>query len=264
MYFFEPCANQNADILILVNGLFADYKSYDPFVFYLKDHFHILRFNCLGQDLISSDQCSGNVISLNAQVEHLKNILLKFENDFSTFRKKYKIFGLSNGGRIALKFATKFPEKISQLILMNTYSNPSPLLKMKLNSWLSAHKMGGPVFRFEVTAPWIWGESFYNQKSDLILKHKVEIEKNQHSSLSIEVEGLILGALEVDEFDFSMINCRVDIFSCEEDLLTPINYHEQLKKNILNSKLHIIKNVGHAGVIENPMLAKEILKISSI
>lgn len=81
------------------------------------------------------------------------------------------ILGLGNGGRIALEYARLFSDTTA-VVACNTYDKPTPLLKAKLGSWLRAQEESGPLHRFEIAMPWVWGESAFGQNEELIMSYR--------------------------------------------------------------------------------------------
>jgi 3-oxoadipate enol-lactonase len=159
------------------------------------------------------------------------------------------LVGLSNGGRIALEFARRFnhaEKKIRAVVACDTYDNPSPLLKAKLRSWLWAHEESGPLHRFDIATPWIWGEETFKEKEELIMSYR------EKAGLVLDhvVKNLILGALETD-IAIGEIDCPVLLIAGTEDLLTPVFYHEEMQKKLKHGELVKVK-AGHASLIERP------------
>jgi 3-oxoadipate enol-lactonase len=223
-----------------VNGLFADLTSFDGASFYLKDQFEILRYDCRGQGKSPKPDI---VYTLEDHVLDLQELLIKLD------KKNIILIGLSNGGRIALEYASRLP--VHAVVACDTYDVISPLLKAKLGSWLRAHEESGPLHRFDIATPWIWGEETFANKSELILSYR------DQAGLTLDhvVKNLILGALET-EIDVSLIKCPVLLIAGNEDLLTPVFYHEKMFSKLKNGKIKVVQS-GHASLIEKPMIMKE-------
>jgi 3-oxoadipate enol-lactonase len=159
--------------------------------------------------------------------------------------------GLSNGGRIAMEFSVRHPDKVKALVAMDTYDEPTPLLKAKLNSWKVAHEVGGPLHRFDIATPWIWGEEVFNSKHELLLSYR-----EKASTLRPHVvKALIDGALQTT-IDITKINTPTLLVVGEEDLLTPPFNHQKMVKKIPHGKLVIVPG-GHASVIERPNIMEK-------
>lgn len=231
-------ARESDPTIVLVNGLFADLTSYDGAAFYLKSKFQILRYDCRGQGLSPKPN---SVYTLLDHVLDLHDLLEKLEivNPI--------LVGLSNGGRIVLEYARRF-KNVRAVVACDTYDKPTPLLKAKLRSWLLAHEESGPLHRFDIATPWIWGEETFREKEELILSYR------DRAGLTLDhvVKNLILGALETD-IEISEIECPVLLIAGEEDLLTPVFYHQAMLKKLKQGEMITVKS-GHASLLENPMI----------
>jgi 3-oxoadipate enol-lactonase len=231
--------------LVLINGLFASLESWGASVDCLTPHFRVLRYDGRGQGL-GPRPLSG--YDLNALTSDLVAIL-----DDNSIEEAF-LLGLSNGGRIALKFATLFPDRVLGISASDTYASVSPLLNMKLLSWLEANRVGGPALRFKVATPWIWGETIVKEKPDLLefYRERAGLEKMH------VIEGLIKGAMEEESIDLSLVKCPVLLSVGEEDLLTPPFSHKSMAEEIKDCALKIVKG-GHASLLENPESIEEVI-----
>jgi 3-oxoadipate enol-lactonase len=162
--------------------------------------------------------------------------------------------GLSNGARIAMECARRFPEEVSAVVACDCFDIATPMIKAKLGSWLKAHEVGGALHRFDMATPWIWGEDIFNEKSDLFLSYR----EKAASLPSHVVSGLLLGAMQTD-IDISEINCPMLFVAGKEDLLTPPFNHEKMALKARNAEFKMSEG-GHAGLIERPtIMEKQIL-----
>lgn len=254
---FEQHSDSSRPVLLLINGLLADYTSYDSLAFLARESFHVLRYNTCGQELVSnSDLLADKVYSLLDHVNFLIKVL-----EHHQIRSSIYLCGLSNGGRIALKFAELYPDRVLKVAAFDTYDQISPMLALKLNAWKEAHEVGGPVLRFDVSSPWIWGESFFHEKKDFILSFREKILQSLSVQKSMEVSALINGAIKdtdsSDRIDLSKINCPVLLGVGKEDLLTTTHLHREMVKKLTQGQLIEIEKTGHASLVENPMIMKK-------
>ena len=161
--------------------------------------------------------------------------------------ENFFLLGHSFGGRVAIKFSVKYPEKLKGLILVSSagikpkkrlISKFSPLLK-KL-SFLPGYDFFRKVFY-----------KFIIRRSDYL---KVEgAMKETFKNIIEEDLTAVLSQVKTDTF----------IVWGKEDKMTPINDAYLMNKKIENSKLEVLENIGHAPYIENPdLLAKKILEFT--
>lgn len=210
----------------------------------MKEEFQILRYDCRGQGKSEKPE---SIYELNDHV----NDLIQVIDEHQLKNENIILIGLSNGGRIVLSYAAKF--KVRAVVALDTYDIVTPMINAKLNSWLQAHLTGGPLHRFDIATPWIWGEEVFNSKSELLLSYR-----EKASSMPSHVVGnLINGALKTD-LDLSIIESPVLLIAGEEDLLTPYFNHEKMVKKLKNGYLKKAPG-GHASLIERPNIADKII-----
>ncbi len=219
--------------------------SFDGACLYLRPHYEILRYDCRGQ---GKSEKPNEIYKLSDHVEDLEQLLIK-----QLKRTNVILVGISNGGRIALEFARRFPPVVKAVVACDTYDIPTPMMKAKLGSWLEAYRKGGGIHRFDVATPWIWGEDTFNSKSELLLSYREKAD----SLLKHVVEGLILGAMET-EIRCEDIKCPVLLVCGEEDLLTPPFLHQKMLKKLSKGEF-IMAEGGHASMIEKPMIMDQII-----
>lgn len=196
---------------MLCNGLFADLYSWDEVVLEYKDHFRLLRYNARGQG--EGPYPSGEY-SLEAHTHDLFHLIEKYRelHDFD----RVSLLGLSNGGRIALNFARHYPTLIDKVCVAATHHQVNNLLKAKLNSWLQASMIGGPLHRFETALPWIWSRELLETRPELVELFRAQAGRYP----SDVVERLILGAMK-GEIEVAKIQCPVLVLAGKDDVLTP-------------------------------------------
>ncbi len=244
-YIIENEKDEHRPWLVLVNGLFAPLESWAEVVQGLTENYRVLRYDGPGQG--AGPKWEG-VYSLDKLTTYLKDLLDYLKIDKCSF------IGLSNGGRIALNFATQYPEQVEAIVAADTYCETSELLKRKLNSWLQANRIGGPTHRFDVATPWSWGESIVNERPELLEYYR---ERAALADNDI-IEGLISGAMEDKTIEVGSLSCPVLYIAGKEDVLTPGFIHEAMAHATPES--HFIEVAGgHASLLEYPDTMKEVV-----
>ncbi len=180
------------------------------------------------------------IYTLDQHVCDLLSLFLKHD------LKKVILLGLSNGGRIAMQFSIMYPELVSRLVVLDSFDVVTPMIRAKLNSFKVAHVVGGPLHRFDVATPWIWGEEIFNEKSDLLIAYR-ERAKNilNHAFINL-IDGALTG-----DIDLCKLKVKTLLVVGEEDLLTPVFLHKKMLEKISDGELMIVPG-GHASVIERP------------
>lgn len=181
--------------------------------------------------------------NLNDYVKWFKEFSEKIEEPFF-------LFGHSFGGRIAIKFAAKYPEKLKGLILCAAAG-----IRRKKNPFvLTIAKVGKAIFRLpglKKLYPFCRKVFYFKilRKTDYLKAKGVmkEVFKN------VINEDLTLC--------LSQIKVPTLILWGKEDKMTPVKDAYLMKQEIRNSQLKVFKDVGHSLRRENPkLLVEEITK----
>lgn len=161
------------------------------------------------------------------------------------YKDKIVLLGHSNGGRIAINYAAKYPDKLEKLVLVDSagiYHNELPIrLKRLIFKNLS-----------------LVGKRF--TKSNLLRKilYKFARERD-YEKASENMQKTIVNLINTDlKPKLSDIKIPTLIIWGENDALTPLKDAYLMNKLIKGSKLHIIKNARHSSFFTNP---EEIIKI---
>ena len=211
----------------------------------MREKFQYLRYDCRGQ---GKSPKPDSIYHLEDHVMDLRGLLEDKRLG------KILLIGLSNGARIAMEYARRYPADVVGVVACDTFDIPTPMIKAKLGSWLMAHETGGPLHRFDIATPWIWGEDIFNEKSELFLSYR----ERAGTIESHVVSNLILGAMQTD-IDISEITCPILFVAGKEDLLTPPFLHEKMQAKAKNAEFKMAQG-GHAGLIERPaIMEKQIL-----
>lgn len=241
-YQTENLAERNKPWIVLINGLFTSLQSWDTIVPMLTPYFRVLRYDCRGQG--ESPKPTGPY-TLEQHTEDLLELL----NDLQI--PKCSLLGISNGGRIALNFSKLYPERVRLQIVADTYYQVSDLMRMKLESWKDANRQGGPLLRFAVASPWIWGESFLNENKELVAFYKKRAGLVEDYVIDALIDGALDGKIDLNQEEIPTLMLVGD-----EDLLTPLKHHQEMISFFSNGRLSVVKG-GHASLLEYPHSIEE-------
>lgn len=154
-------------------------------------------------------------------------------------KTKVVILGHSNGGRIALNFAIKYPEKVEKLILIDSagiYHNELPLALKRV------------IFRTLAK----WGKKITGSN---MLKNSLYkfIGESDYNNASVNMKQTMLNLLNSDKsLKIGNIQTPTLIIWGGEDKITPLSDGRLIDKLIKNSKLKIIENARHAPQFTHP------------
>jgi len=203
---------------------------------HLQD-FRVLRYDGRGQG--QSPKPEG-VYTLELQVADLETLL------DGLGWSPVALVGISQGGSIALAYARRNPDKVSAVIAASCCDSVSPILKAKLQTWLSAHDVGGPTHRFDIALPWIWADQTLAKYPDLVGFYR------ERAALQPDhvIRGLIQGAMQVN-IPLEDIRCPVHFLVGEEDLLTPPFMMRRMHRRVRQSSFELVEG-AHACLLECP------------
>lgn len=156
--------------------------------------------------------------------------------------------GHSNGGRILLNLCVKKPDKLSQLILLNSASVYEKSKKRDILRTLS-----------KILAPL--------KKSALLRKvfHKI-IGASDYEHAPENMKKTLANMLNSDKnLDATKVKVKTSILWGEKDAVTPIRQANVLHKKISGSTLKTYKNWTHAPYIADPSgLARAISSVLTV
>ena len=158
---------------------------------------------------------------------------------------QFFLAGHSFGGRIAIKFAIKYPEKLSGLILVSAAG-----IKPKRNPLVSIFV---PIFKKLSFLP---GYRFFRK-----IFYRFVLKKTDYVNLKGAMKETFKKVINEDLTPLlPKIKVPTLIIWGEKDKITPLSDAFLMKKEIKNSKLEILKDIGHAPHLENPkVLSQKIL-----
>jgi len=213
--------------IIILHGWAYSTEKWKPFVEDLKKH----EFTPIVLKIPGLTAPLENVWNIENYVEWLKKNLEKED-------AKVILLGHSNGGRIALAFATQYPEKIDTLILIDSagiYHNELRLrIKRGVFGFLS--KTGKKITQSQKLR-----KIFYK----FVREHDYEkanpiVRKTMQSLISVDLLPILKN-----------ISVPTIIIWGKEDKATPVKDAYLMKQQIKNSTLFIIENARHSPQFTN-------------
>ena len=160
------------------------------------------------------------------------------------------LLGHSFGGRIAIKFAQKYPEKLKGLILVSAAGikhKRTPYIRLILD----IAKIGR---RFSFLSFYPFFRNFFYKyilrKTDYLKAEKFSYLKETFKKIIAEDLTSCLPQIKTPTL----------IIWGEKDKLTPLSDAYLMKKEIPNSKLEILKGVGHFPHSKNPEILVQKIK----
>jgi len=171
--------------------------------------------------------------------------------------EKVIVAGYSMGGRTALNYSVKYPERVSKIILMDTVGPGSlssafniPLLNRLLPIFLKAFLRKPEVRRKLALAEFVNPDSQIANKTAELFGKMLEDKQ----ILQNWVEILVKIGREKKSWRKELMGLKIKalILWSEKDKTAPVEWAQILSELLTESSVHILENANHAGVIENP------------
>lgn len=161
------------------------------------------------------------------------------------YKDKIILLGHSNGGRIAINYAVKYPNKLEKLILIDSagiFHNELPI-KFKRIIFKNISKVGKRLTKSDILRKILYKfarEGDYEKASENMKKTITDL-------INTDLKP-ILGKITVPTL----------IIWGENDRVTPISDAYLMNKNIIQSKLRVVKDARHSPFFTHP---KEVIKL---
>ncbi|UCG01872.1 MAG: alpha/beta hydrolase [Candidatus Heimdallarchaeota archaeon] len=235
---------------VFIQGAFVSSTMWENQVNFFSKSFQTLVYDLRGHGITGPS--SRKKYSVDLYADDLVNLLDALNID------KPIICGISLGGMIAQVFATKYPERLSALILADTAATITLthwdyimryLIGPKWLMLLSLRMMG--VHRFIKFSFWLG--KFTRSKEWLGNEEIIEYEKNEMLNLNKKEYLKIFGSL----YDFKLqklafITVPTLVVNGEHEAKSIFKHAEKIQSLIPNCDVDIIKNAGHTSNMENP------------
>lgn len=238
--YYEVHGPENADVIVLSNGIFMSTASWAYQVAALKRHFRVLVYDCRG--MWQSDHPAGPY-SMEQHADDLAGLLTALGIS------KAHIAGISYGGEISMVFACRHPEMVRSLVVSSALSQIDPLLAAVGSSWTRALLSGDPGLVFDVTLPYNFSEDYIAANRPLL-----EASRKKYDLLDLQSAALLMAAFSRLNFTAQLktITAPAMVVVGELDILKPRKYSEIIAAAIPGAELVIIPHAGHAVCLEQP------------
>jgi len=239
--YYELHGPENATPLVLNNGVIMNAAT--SWVFQtraLSEHYRVLQYDCRGQG--GSDHPDAPY-SMELHADDLAALLAALDMDSA------HIAGISYGGEVAQAFALKYPEKVRNLILIDTVSEVGPELRLVIQSWVDALRTGDALAFFNATVPW-------NFSAEWIAANAPILEDAKERYKLLDFPAVIRLCEAFFDVDFTARLGEIKAPTCimvgELDLIKGPRYAEIIKKHIPHAEYHVLEGAGHASCWERP------------
>lgn len=237
------------ETLLFIHGLSDNLLYWEVLASFLKKDYQILRIDLRGH---GESPLGGDEITVDVYSDDLKSLL--DELDIA----KVNLIGFSLGGSVALDFAIKYPDMVSSLVLMSTFSRCDDHFNQVFSEFKRHLSRGFGDF-YDYMIPMVLCP-------DVIENNREELQAiKEFASINANVEAYIKAAdvclaFDVDD-DLSEIKASTLVLAGRHDEIFPLYCAERLHEKIENSQLVVLDGLKHNLLVgENNAKIVDILK----
>jgi 3-oxoadipate enol-lactonase len=238
--YYELHGPEDADVLVLSNGVLMSTASWAFQTPVLSQHYRLLLYDCRG--MWQSDHTPGPY-SMELHAEDLAALL-----DALGIERAH-IGGTSYGAEVSMVFALKYPERTKRLIVTSAVSELDPVLRGLAEVWAyaaqqqDAELLFRAVYPLTFSAPWIAANQAVLDQA-----------RERYNSLDMEAFLELMKAfIDLDiTSDLHRIEAPALVVAGEDDLLKPRQYSGIIVRELTDAQLAIIPHAGHAAMWEQP------------
>jgi len=233
----------SGETIVFSHGLLWDTSLFAPQIAALRARYRCIAWDHRGQGKSASDHRTCIGIELVTQdavalLEHLAPGPVHFA-------------GLSMGGFVAMRIASRRPELVRSLILIETSADPEPIENLSRYRMLAnVVRVLGPRIVGSRVAPIMLGRTVLgdpNRRADLATYMATMTRRRD---IWRAVHGVIDRAGIADEL--RRITTPTLVMVGDEDVATPLPKSERLVAGIRGARLEVIPHAGHSSTVEEP------------
>ncbi len=239
-----------APTVLLVNGLMMAIEAWQGLAADLLADYRVVRYDQRGQGG-SEDPEGPHLIETHA--EDLVALVAALTRDHGL--ETFHLVGLSSGAPAAVLAAAAIeaetPGRVRSLTSCDGFVVADAHLKLVVRAWLAAHEVGGPVHRFDVATPWVWGQAFLRDQEDALASWRDAASATDPRRAHALIAGM--AAYEADAGPaLATLRCPVLALHGEDDVMTPARHGRALLRHATDGRLRTVPEAGHAAPIERP------------
>ena len=232
----------NGEPLILIPGLAATSRMWDPIAADLAQFFSVILFDNRG---IGQSVAKRVPTSLSDMVSDIVELLDHLQVD------RAHVLGISLGGIIAQHVAIDHPTRVHRLVLASCADTFSPYLRQM--SMFMAHTLRRFPREMFVRTMELLGTApeFLDANVDLV---EQRVKSKCRTSISARAVGNQLRCLassEIEPMHFR-ISAPTLVMAGEFDPIIPSCYARQMAEKIPNSEFYLVKGAGHNPIVDHP------------
>jgi pimeloyl-ACP methyl ester carboxylesterase len=162
---------------------------------------------------------------------------------------QFALAGLSMGGYLALEIMRQAPERVSALALLDTSARPdTPESTANRHALIELAKTDLPAVIEKLIPKLIHPSQLNDARQINAVKAMAE---TLGKDVFISQQQAIIGRID-SRPSLEKISCPTLTLCGADDVITPVEVHEEMHKAISNSTLVVIENCGHLSTLGQP------------
>lgn len=245
--YYELHGPENADVLVLSNGVLMSTASWGFQTPVLAKHYRVLLYDCRG--MWKSEHPKGPY-TMELHADDLAALLDALHIETA------HLAGISYGAEVNMTFALKYPQRVRTLFLSSAVSESDSVLREFTGLWAEAARSRDPQRLFDVSHRMNFSDAYIVANLSAI-----EAAASRYAQLDLEAVLELLDCfdrLDVTK-DLHCINAPTLVLVGEKDILKPRRYSERIAREIPGADLVVVPGAGHAVCLEKPALFNAIL-----
>ena len=223
----------NGRPLVFIHGLSDSLLYWEFLASHLKRDYQIIRMDLRGhgESYLGNDE-----VNIDLYVDDLKNLL----NDLNL--DNVDLIGFSLGGAVALDFSLKYPENVSSLVLMSSFSKSDEYLTNIFTQFKDALKNSFEDF-YDLILPMVLCPEVIDDNREALDQIREFASKTANTDAYIKAVDACM-EFDVDD-SLSKIEVPTLVMSGKYDEISLLSSQKTIQKKIKNSELIVFDNVKH-------------------
>ncbi len=162
---------------------------------------------------------------------------------------RFALAGLSMGGYVAMEIMRQAPERVVALALLDTNSRPDSALAIESRKNLMTLAKTDFQAVIDSLTPRLLHPDHVADPA--IVKVVVDMAHSVGAAAFERQQKAIMGRID-SRASLSRIQCPTLVLCGREDLLTPLELHEEMAAAIPDARLVVVEHCGHLSALEQP------------
>lgn len=245
-YEFYPGAGK---VVVLLNGIFMNMKSWDFLVKDLKDRYSVLLHNFRCQWTSSNGECS-----FEKHVQDLKELC-----DYLNI-KELCLVGTSYGAEVAMHFAAEYPDLVKTLVVITATARITNYVRNIALRWRVGAESKDPE---KFVLSWltdVYSERFIDAHPDLLATITSRMQNFNYDGAIMLLDSFLEMERKPLIEKLDAIKCPTLVVCVEHDRIKPPRFSHEIAAHTEDSKLVCVPDSGHAVVVEKPHTVSHLIR----